>query len=178
MLPRAQVLRPGYLIAFFLVVAPFTDLYLRARPVQLGEASWRYGVVGFLSLSMEAVFLGVLLTAFLAAALGHGRVLRGVAIFSAVLAVALLGAAGIFVLDALQMRAIVNPAIRPSFDMSALVALSKLAAGAVVASMFTWAAAAELRAGTVGRSVETHPSSLLVATSGAEGRSRRGSPAI
>lgn len=129
---------PGYLVAFFLVAAPLNDLVLRLRPLDPSSLEWRYGSIGFVSLSLEAPFLGILLALIVAAVLGHKRTVQVLSVVALVASVGLLGLGGLFALDAQQLRSMIDPLLRPSFSIGALIALVKFGVGACVAGLLGW----------------------------------------
>lgn len=130
---------PGYLVALFLVAAPFTDLVLRTRPWAPTSVEWRYGAAGFVSLSLSAPFIGLLLAMVVSAVLRHEAALRVLAVLALVGSPVLLALGGGFALDAQQMRSMVNPAVARSFEISALVALAKYGLGAILLAGTGWA---------------------------------------
>jgi hypothetical protein len=60
--------------------------------------------------------------------------LRATSVVSAVAAVTLLALAGLFMLDAFQTRANVNPQAQTAFDIASAVALIKMGLGAALAA--------------------------------------------
>lgn len=130
---------PGYLVALFLVVAPLTDLLLRVRPWSFSSVEWRYGSAGFVSLSLEAPFIGLFLAMLVAGVLRHGRTMKVLSVLAFLLAPAFLGLGAMFALDAQQMRGMLNPAIMRSFEIGSLIVLAKYGFGALLAMLLGWA---------------------------------------
>lgn len=127
---------PAYLIAALLILFPLLDTALSVLPPRLGEVSWRFGAAGLFSRALMTPLLGFLLAYAVALLLEQRRVLRAFSVLNAVLAVVLLGATTLFILDAVQMRAQVNPQAKTAFDVATLVALAKYGLGMVVTVAF------------------------------------------
>jgi hypothetical protein len=82
---------------------------------------------------------------------------RAVAVVSGVVAIMVILAMGMFVLDAVQMRSQVRPQAKTAFDVASLVALGKFLFGLLVLVSFTisgWKASALNAAGVRNRSKE------------------------
>ena len=108
---------PAYFVAALLVILPVLDFLTNVWPLQPGQAVWRYGSAGLLSGFVLTPLLGVLVALALAAASEHARALGVLAVLSIVVAVGFVLVAGVFVLDALQVRASVPPQRRPQFEI-------------------------------------------------------------
>jgi hypothetical protein len=111
---------PAYFMGLVLVLFPLAESVLVVLPVRAGEVSWRFGATGLLSRALITPLLGILLVLAAALLLDHRRVLRVIAIISAVGALVLAGLIALFVLDALQMRAQVPPEAKTSFDLATI----------------------------------------------------------
>jgi hypothetical protein len=131
-----QIVAPAYLVAALLILFPITDSVLSVFPPQLGEVSWRFGAVGLFSRALMTPLLGILIANAIALIAGHRRVVRGLAILNGVVCAALFAVVPFFVLDALQMRAIIVDEARFTFDVASWVALAKISIGAIVAGAF------------------------------------------
>jgi hypothetical protein len=108
-------------MAFFVV-----DLVASLWPMQPGRLEWRYGAGGFLSGSLVTVTFALLI-AVAAAATARSRVARRVVGSAAILGAALLLiTSGVFALDALQLRARIQPETMTSFQATTARALFKL----------------------------------------------------
>jgi hypothetical protein len=138
-----RIALPAYLVALLVFLFPLVDTAMSVWPPQPGEVPWRFGAAGFYSRALITPILGVLIALAVALHLDHRRVLRGIAIASAVAVVVLIGVIGTFMLDALEMRAQVALARRSAFDVASGVALMKYLAGTLVAltyAMVGWKA--------------------------------------
>jgi hypothetical protein len=124
----------AYLVAITLMLYPILDTVLAAWPLRPGETTWRFGVTGLLSRTLMTSSLGLLLTMVIALVAGHRVALRAAAVVSAVAAVTLLVLSGLFMLDAVQTRANVNPQAKTAFDVASAVALIKTVLGAALAA--------------------------------------------
>ena len=116
----------AYVILVLAALFPFIDIVSGLFPMNLGNATWRFGAVGVFSNYAMGLSLELLLLAVLAALSSHRRVLLVLGVFSALLAVVLLGSTVLFLLDALQTRARVNPALMNRFDFASAAAVAKL----------------------------------------------------
>lgn len=120
---RRPVLRAAYLLALLVAVTPLAEVATGAWPYQPGELSWRFGVGGALLKTVMTPLLGVLIAMGAAAALGHRRVLRALAVVCFAAAAATAVAAVLFVLQFQQMRVVVDPALGRGMATAALTAL-------------------------------------------------------
>lgn len=116
----------GYIILVLAAIFPFLDVLSNLLPLNFGNATWRFGAIGVFSTYVMGLSLELLLLAMLAALSGHRRVLLVLGVISLLLAVMLLGGTVLFVLDALQTRARVNPALLKRFDFATGGAIAKL----------------------------------------------------
>jgi hypothetical protein len=123
----------AYLVAITLILYPILDTVLAVWPLR-PETTWRFGATGLLSRTLMTSSLGLLLTMVIALVAGHRMALRAAAVASAVAAVTLLVLSGLFMLDALQTRANVNPQAKTAFDVASAVALIKTVLGAALAA--------------------------------------------
>jgi len=112
-----------YPLAALLASFPAVDLALRVSPPQLGSLQWRFTVVGLLFGNFGTILIGFGLAGLIAAICGHRSFLRAlgyVAMVFAMLAVALVV---LFLLDAVQMRQVVNANAKRTVLIAALGAL-------------------------------------------------------
>jgi hypothetical protein len=140
-----RIALPAYLVAFLIFLFPLLDTAMSVWPPQPGEVAWRFGAAGFFSRALMTPMLGVLIAFAVALYLDHRRVLRVIALASAVTAVAIVVVMGMFMLDALEMRAKVIEARKFAFDVASAVALVKYGTGMVVALAYAvigWKASA------------------------------------
>jgi hypothetical protein len=163
----APVGRSVYFVSFLFVAMPVLDLLSQALPAKPHEMIWRYGLFGLLGNQLLTPLLGVVLASVTAHLLGHRRTARAISIASLVLVAALLAAAATFSLDALQLRARVQPQALRGFQIGAgavLVkyALSTVAFGLVAAGGRLRAVAAAPAGRHAGGAAKAPPASVLV----------------
>jgi hypothetical protein len=111
---------------------PLLDLFSGLMPPNFGNATWRFGAVGLFSNFAMGLSLELFLMAVIALLANQRRVLLVLGVLSVLLAVVLLGSSVLFVLDALQTRARVAPAVMRRFDFAAGGAVAKLILYAVM----------------------------------------------
>lgn len=128
---------PAYAIAFLLILFPLLDTALSVLPPRFGEVAWRFGATGLFSRALMTPLLGLLLAFAVALLREQRKMQRAVAIVSALVAVVVIGAMGMFVLDAVQMRSQVRPQAKTAFDIASLVALGKFMLGLLILVAFT-----------------------------------------
>ena len=116
----------GYLVLGAAAVFPLLDLVASLTPASFGNATWRFGAVGLLSNFSMGLSLELFLMVALAAISNQRRVLLLLGTIALFVALCLLGSATLFVLDTLQTRARVTPAMVRRFDFAAAGALAKL----------------------------------------------------
>lgn len=131
-----RIALPAYLVAVLVFLFPLVDTSMSVWPPQPGEVAWRFGAAGFFSRALITPILGVLIAFAVALLLEHRRVLRAIALASAVVAVMLVGVIGMFMLDALEMRSKVVEGRMFAFDVASAVALMKYGAAVLVALVF------------------------------------------
>ena len=123
---NSQIRTAGYLVLICAALFPILDLLSGLLPPNFGSATWRFGAVGLLSNFAMGFSLELLLIAALAIWANHRRVLLVLGIVSVVLGIVLLWSSVLFVLDALQTRARVTPAMIKRFDLATAGATAKL----------------------------------------------------
>lgn len=128
---------PAYAMASLLILFPLLDTALSVIPPRFGEVAWRFGATGLFSRALMTPLLGLLLAFAVALLREHRKIQRAIAIVSAVVAVVVVGAIGMFVLDAVQMRSQVSPQAKTAFDIASLVALGKFTFGLLILVAFT-----------------------------------------
>ncbi len=128
--PFVRALYPvGPLLAF----ASLAEPVIRAFPAKPGAVMWRFGAVGVFSDGLVGFLFGVVCTLGVAALLDHRRTARTISALLTLAGLALLGVLALFVLDALQVRANVQPAFKPTFDTSVIKATLMIGLSAPVA---------------------------------------------
>ena len=136
----ARVRTPGYLIFFVVLIIPVVDYAAAMLPMHLSNPTWRFGAMGLSGGYAVATIAELYLFFALAVAARDRKVIITVGVVAAVIAVVLLGSSAIFVLDALQTRALVTPATMNRFDMGAVEAMIKLLLGVVAGAVLALAA--------------------------------------
>ena len=117
---------PGYLFLGIATLLPLLDLLISIYPLRPATVVWRFGAVGLLSSAIGAPLLVLFFIFALAVFAGDRKVIITVGIISAILALLLIGGAGAFALDALQMKRRVQAAAQQRFTMASVQALLKL----------------------------------------------------
>jgi hypothetical protein len=103
-LPSRWAVVALYAFAFTLFFWPVTDLVTNALPLQLGNVRWRYGFLGLLGSYLLTPSVGIFVASGVAYALRHRRTLRVLSVLELIIAIALLAAMAMFVLDLMQVR--------------------------------------------------------------------------
>lgn len=127
----------GYFAAAVLVLFPVIDLVANLWPIEPGRVNWRYGAYMLLSGFVLTMLLGMVLALLVGRAGRHARTLRVLAVLNAFAGAALLAAAAVFVLDALQLQTSVTGDARRQFGIGVVKSLVK---NTTVASGFLWIA--------------------------------------
>ncbi len=123
---------PGYFVMTMLSVIPVVELLAAAFPPQIHQPAWRFGLVGASGAMAITTILGLFFIFTIAMISGDRAVLWVVSGFCAAAAVLCLGAAGMFPLDALQMRAQVKPEGITRYNAASAVAFLKILSACVV----------------------------------------------
>lgn len=116
----------GYLILTLAAVLPLLDLAGTLWPTHLDSATWRFGAAGLMSNYAMGASIELFLLVLLALFASQRRVLLVLGTITAIVAVLLLGTAVLFVLDTVQTRAKVTPAMLHRYDFTALGAFVKM----------------------------------------------------
>jgi hypothetical protein len=106
----APTRRMLYISALLLVVVPFFQGFTQIWPLQLSNIQWRFQVANFLSSIFLLPFVGLVMLLWLARMGGSRKVSMTVSVISALMSVGLLVSLVLFVLDALQIKAIISSA--------------------------------------------------------------------
>lgn len=115
-----------------------------ARPVELGAASWRFGLFGLMASRASALVVGDVMLFTAAVALGWRTTLRGLGALHILLAVAVAAGLLFFLLDAVQVRATVPAESARSVSLAAGRAGIVALAGCILlvwAGVVAWRAA-------------------------------------
>jgi hypothetical protein len=132
-----QLLVPSvYVIAAMFVITPIMEASLAIGSFRPGVVSWRFGAVGVISSALMTPLLGIFMAVLAANLMGHRWMQRVLVALCSVALVALVIVMGLFVLDVLQFRSEVIPAMRRSFHIaSAKALLNQIVAAVVLLSM-------------------------------------------
>jgi hypothetical protein len=169
---------PGYIVVAYMTVGSLIDILVSAQPALIHDIRWRLGVSTLLTGATGTELLGALLFLGLAIATSDVVAMWVGFVLSALLGCLYLGAGGVFVLDALQMRGQVKPEMLSRYNASLAWTLVRiLFTGAV---LLTIAGACMRAARALVRVLDrsgTDPASTLVvgipATAGAGGPTTR-----
>ncbi len=131
MRPNRLLTLGGYLVTLYLVTVPLAETLIAVWPLQLGDASWRYGAVGLFSQALMTPLLGLLLAVCLALYVQHRVMLRALAVVSGLGALLTIAVIALFLLDAIEMRARLVDAATGAFDVATVFALLKMGATAL-----------------------------------------------
>ncbi len=113
--PLAKALYPmGPLLA----LASLADPIVRILPFQPGNMTWRFGAVGLVSEGVIGLVFGLACTMGIAALLDHRRTARVLSVIALLVGVVLAVVLAFVLLDALQLRADVQPQLKHAFDVS------------------------------------------------------------
>jgi hypothetical protein len=121
----APLTAASYIIALLLVLFPLGDFILAAVPTANRGIAWRFGALGLLSGALFIPTVGIVAALTVAVRQVHRGVMRTIGVVAAVIAVLLLAATILFILDTLQMRPQVNPVQRGRFLLASGYALVK-----------------------------------------------------
>lgn len=116
----APARRLAYLSAFLLIIVPMVQAVSQLWPMQLGNIQWRFQAAGSLSSVLLLPFLGLVVMALIARATESRGVSRTIGVIAAVFTVALAGSLVLFVLDALQLKAIVSSRAMQGFQVASV----------------------------------------------------------
>ncbi|MEP6622470.1 MAG: hypothetical protein ABJE47_24680 [bacterium] len=112
------------------------DFAYTIAPFRFESIVWRYASVGGAANSVGNLFLLILLVYAVALSFVDGRMILAVGVIAATIAVFLYVGTGSFLLDALQLRARIDPAGVRKFDIATAQAFAKLVTEAIVATIF------------------------------------------
>lgn len=141
-----RLLAAAYLVAAGLLLVPVVETALSVWPLRPGTVSWRFGAAGLFSRGLLTSLLGLVAAGAVALAAGHRGVLRALAVLCAVASVSFLGGAVLLALDAVQLRASVNPDARTGYDLAAAGAMLKVLHAFLVTGLVAWGGWAASRA--------------------------------
>jgi hypothetical protein len=111
--PTRRVL---YASAFLLITVPLLQAISTIWPLQFGNIQWRFGAANALSSVLLLPFLGLVLLLVMSRMLASRPLSLVVGVISTLFAITLAGSLVLFILDGLQLKAIVNSAQMASFQ--------------------------------------------------------------
>jgi hypothetical protein len=117
---------PGYLLFLSALILPLIDFLIQIYPYRMSTVVWRFAAVATLSGAIAPPVLILFLIFVLATMSGDRKVLLTIGVVCSLLALLLIGSAGSFALDALQMKQRVQEAAQTKYLASAGQALFKL----------------------------------------------------
>jgi hypothetical protein len=115
-----------YVAAGMMVVLPPLRTVIDLLPLQMGVTSWRFGATGLVINSLLLPTAGMLIMLFAAVALRQNVMRRIAMVLTVLLVTVLVATVPMFILDALQLRAAVNPEFVGGFDTVVFAALGAL----------------------------------------------------
>lgn len=158
-------LKAMYAVAFLFVLVPVLEFAGRVWPLQPGAPAWRYGAIGLLTNAGLLPILGLAMGICVAMWLEHGRTLRAFGVVALLASLSLFVLTPFFLLDALQLRGSVNPAMKRSFDITSAKALVTFAA--MIATLgFLGLSTIRLKLGTSSARMQRPAASDLVVRGG------------
>ena len=166
---------PGYLVMALLVLSPMIELCTAAWPFRIHEAAWRLSFAAAAGASVGLPILGLFLAFLLAtfaADTGALLVVTGASILAGILC---LLQAGLFALDALEMKSRVRPGLTERYGLVSSWWLIKLCAAAAILFVVALSALRAIRRLRRERRTATQKSASLLVASPA-GASRVATP--
>lgn len=113
-----------YPLGTALVLFPLSDIASKLIPIQGNNLQWRFASMGMVASSLALLLIGDAVLGFTAALRDNRLLLRLLAAFSHLFALALIAGLVLFVLDFIQLRAaLTNPAMELSLRRAAVAAL-------------------------------------------------------
>jgi hypothetical protein len=128
--------RVAYFVGTLLLVVPVVDVIVALLPITVTSARWRFGAVGLLSNAFILPLAGLLILGVTASLSGHRRALRALSLLALASGAVSLMLVGLFVLDAIQTRAGINPQTVFAFQVATSLGILKLLCGFVGFLMF------------------------------------------
>lgn len=161
------LLASGYLLAAMLVIVPLFEGVFQAWPPTPSAIRWRYGLIGYAGNNLALPVVGSVLALMTAAWLEHRRTLKLLTVVGFLTALMLIAGLGLFSLDAIELRQLVDPQLQRAFDGSALKAFASLAFGALTLAWVSWGGSRSVRGTTSsGPESSTDWSPGIVSTAG------------
>ena len=138
---QRRLVGPSYVAAASLIIFPIFDQVMQLVPtVKLHDPRWRFGAAGLLSNLLILPLVGMMIIFFISATLDQRIVQRVFSILGSIIALVLLAATGLFLLDAIQVRSILPKAAQSSWAVATSTAIVKLMVAIVTILWFAIAA--------------------------------------
>jgi len=125
----------AYLVLGAAVVFPIVENVGTLLAAPSAGAPWRFGAIGSMSTIVTASLIGLLLILVTSLIARDRWITIAVGVVSALLALCALVAIVLFVLDAIQVRGRVQPALRNRFDFAAALAMARLLFTTIVSAV-------------------------------------------
>lgn len=130
----------AYTLAAFMVFTPLSEALVAAYPPRFADAGWRLAASTVFSRALLTPLLGL----FLATALAHFREHRSLLLVIAVVCglgtIALVGSAALVLLDAIELRARIQPQHQGAFNVANAQVLLKIGFAALMSLLLALAA--------------------------------------
>jgi len=123
-----------YLVGGTLTILPVLDAWMAVTPVHMDDVRWRFGAAGLAANSLVLPSVGLLLLLATSLVYGHTALRRIVGIVALVGALVFCVGIVFFVLDAVQTRPDVRPAMSGSFLLASSSAVVKMLIAALTFS--------------------------------------------
>jgi hypothetical protein len=162
--PHVRRLRvPAYFILGLAFIFPLVELGANLSPWHPGLLTWRFAFAGLLSSTIVVPILVLLFIYAFGLSAGDRKVVVACGIIAAVIALLLVGSAGSFALDALQMKRRVSATKAAQFDTATVLAMIKFTLYAIATVVMSASIFRTLRtARVVPGEKEVRQGSLLV----------------
>lgn len=108
---------PVYFVAVLMIVLPPLDVVFNVNSLEPDVVRWRFGFAGLLTGVALLPITGVLLALLTAHVMRHVWMRRVLTGFSILAVLAMMGILGMFMLDGLQLRRSIQPAMQHRFDL-------------------------------------------------------------
>jgi len=126
-----------YLCAFVLFFVPYFQAMAGIWPLQLTSLEWRYKATSGMSGILMLPFIGLVLALAVARSCGHKNVSRVVGVVAALTTLTLLVSMGLFAMDALQLKKVVQDRMLQQFNKATFTAGVTLGFSFVVFTILT-----------------------------------------
>ena len=124
--PTGLMIGASAILAGALIVVPLLGLAAQSWPPQFGSIQWRFGVGGLLSGTLSNSAVGLLILLWIGFLAGNRWILRSFVAISAGLVIVGAGVLGMFLLDFVQLRQLVEASAQAVFDRSGFMAVGSL----------------------------------------------------